>query len=140
MTNPSEDVVMAVLSAVERRDTARLPAMYHPEITFHWPPGLPYAGSFRGPEVGPMSETFAAIWGPLQPTERERRMDPRIVASAGDDVVVHYGWRGRDPAGRTFETETLAHYRVRDGKLARAQMFYFDLAGQIAFLKQAAMA
>jgi hypothetical protein len=38
--------------------------------------------------------------------------------------------RGRDRAGRWLDTPVLGLYQVRDGKLARAQMFYFDpLAG-----------
>lgn len=135
MSRESEDVVLAVLRAVETRDIERLPTMYHPEIEFRWQPALPWGGVYKGfGEVGPMSEAFAAIWGPLQPTDRERRMDPRIVASDGPDVVVNYCWRARDAEGRAFETETLAHYRVREGKLAGAQMFYYDLAGLLDFL------
>ena len=137
MSRESEDVVLAVLRAVETRDLERLPGMYHPEIEFRWQPALPWGGTYKGVEVGPMSQAFAAIWAPLQPTERERRMDARVVASDGPDVIVNYCWRARDAAGRDFETETLAHYRVREGKLVGAQMFYFDLSGMLAFLSAA---
>jgi hypothetical protein len=137
MSREAEVFVLDVLRAVEERDIERLPSMYHPEIEFHWPPALPYGGVFKGAEVGPMSQTFAGIWGPLQPTEQERRMNARVVASDGPDVVVNYCWRGRDAAGRTCAIETLAHYRERDGKLARAQMFHFDLAGLLDFLAKA---
>lgn len=136
MSRTSEDIVMDVLNTIERRDLARLPGLYHPEVEFSWPPGLPYGGVFRGSAIGEMNASFAATWGPLQPSERERRLDPRVVASSGGDVVVNYHWRALDKAGRRFETETLAHYSVRDDRLARAQMFYFDLAGMLRYLNE----
>ncbi len=44
----STDIVMAAFAAVELRDERRLAELYHPEVEFHWPPSLPYGGSFRG--------------------------------------------------------------------------------------------
>lgn len=41
------------------------------------------------------------------------------------------------PAGDKIDTEVLGLYRVRDGKLARAQMFYFDPASVVSFLAKA---
>jgi hypothetical protein len=38
---------------------------------------------------------------------------------------------------RTIEGEVLGLYRLRDGKLARAQMFYFDTVAVANFLKKA---
>jgi ketosteroid isomerase-like protein len=88
-----------------------------------------------------MNEAFAQIWFPLQPDAETRRMDPRVLATGNDGrVIVNYLWRGLHPRGRRFETETLADYQVRDGRLARAQMFYFDLAGMITFLEEAEVA
>jgi uncharacterized protein len=132
------EVVMEVLQMIEQRQLDRLATLYHPEIEFHWPPGLPYSGDFTRPAVAEMSKRFAATWMPLQPTEETRRMNPRVVA-AGENgrVVVNYVWKGMDAKGRRFETETLADYQVRDGRLARAQMFYYDLPGVIAFLERA---
>ena len=137
MPGSDVDVVLAVLDAVERRDLERLDALYHPDVEFRWPPSLPYGGSFSGAEqVAEMAQRFGAIWIPLQPSPAERAMDPQVIAT-GDDgrVVVNYVWRGLDRQGRRFETETLGDYQVREGRLARAQMFYFDLAGLAAFLE-----
>jgi ketosteroid isomerase-like protein len=129
------ELVIELLHMIEQRQLDRLAAFYHPEIEFHWPPGLPYSGDFAGPAVADMSERFAATWMRLQPTEETRRMNPRVVATGEDGrVIVHYVWKGRDAKGRQFETETLADYLVRDGRLARAQMFYYDLPGMLAFL------
>jgi ketosteroid isomerase-like protein len=128
-------VVLELLHAIEERHNDRITELYHPQIEFHWPPGLPYSGDFKGPAVAEMNERFAATWMPLQPTEETRQMDPRVVATNDDGrVIVHYVWKGLDAAGRRFATETLADYQVRDGRLARAQMFYYDLPGMIAFL------
>ena len=41
---------------------------------------------------------------------------------------------GRDRAGRQIDTPVLGLYQVRDGKLARAQMFYFDPLAAAEFL------
>jgi ketosteroid isomerase-like protein len=132
------DVMMRMLQAIEQHRLDRLADFFHPDIEFHWPPGLPYSGDFVGPAVWEMNERFAATWMPLQPTEETRRMNPRVVAASDDGhVIVNYVWKGEDAEGRRFETETLADYQVRDGRLARAQMFYYDLAGMIAFLERA---
>lgn len=128
-------VMLEILRVIEHRELDRLPDLFHPELEFYWPPGLPYSGEFRGAALAHMNELFAATWMPLQPTPESRRMDPRVVAT-GDDgrVIVHYVWRGQAPDGSRFETETLADYKVRDGRLVRAQMFYYDLPAMIAFL------
>lgn len=130
----NEEIVLATIKAVEERDFEALEHLYHPQIEFNWPPGLPYSGRFNAAEVPDMTMRFAAVWEPLQPTDVEKRMDPIVVASAGDTVVVEYIWRAVDTTGRRFETSTLARYEVRDERLARARMYYFDLPGMLAFL------
>jgi ketosteroid isomerase-like protein len=61
-------------------------------------------------------------------------MDPRIVGGDGDEVVVLWRQRGLSPSGERFDGEVLGLYQLREGKLARAQMFYFDTAAIAAFL------
>ena len=73
-------------------------------------------------------------WGPLQPSSAERRMDPRVIADDGQEVVVLYTQRAVDAAGDRFEAPVLGLYEVRDGMLARAQMFHFDTAAILDFL------
>jgi len=88
-----------------------------------------------------LQDTKHPIWGetwtPLQPTEAERRMDPRVVAANGNEVVVLWHQRGLSPNGERCDSEVLGYYRLRDGKLARAQMFYFDPVSVAAFLQRA---
>jgi ketosteroid isomerase-like protein len=131
------DIVLRALRAVEDRRLEDLHALYHPEIEFHWQPGLPYSGDYSGSDVVAMSETFDATWAPLQPDMQIRRMGPTIVAAQDKHVVASYRWRGIDGHGNKFETATLAHYQVEDGRLRDARMFYYDLAGLISFLGQA---
>jgi hypothetical protein len=64
-------------------------------------------------------------------------MDPRIVATNGDEVVVQYVTRALAPDGERFESPVVALYAVRDGKFARAQMFHYDTAAILAFLERA---
>ena len=128
-------VMLDIFSAIERRDPQRLAALFHPDVEFSWPAALPYGGTTRGFRTeGP---TWIHTWAPLQPTEAERRMEPRVVASSGDEVVVLWRQRGLSPGGEYFDGPVLALYTVQAGKLARAQMFYFDTAAVMEFLEQA---
>lgn len=133
----STGIVMEAFDAVERRDARRLARLYHPEVEFHWPPCLPYGGTFRGiaAQLDRSGATWDQAWDPLQPTGQERRMDPRVVAATEREVVVLWHQRGRQPAGQRLDMEALGLYGVRDGKFARAQMFYFDTAAVLSFLR-----
>jgi ketosteroid isomerase-like protein len=121
-------IVLEAFRAVEQRDDDRLRELCHPEVEFHWTPSLPFGGSSR---------TWSDVWRPLQPTAAERRMDPRVVASTEREVVVLWRQRGVSPGGERFDGEVLGLYEVRDGKFARAQMFYFDAVAVQRFLASA---
>lgn len=142
MRSPSE-IVLGVFSAVEERDREKLFELYHDDVEFHDAPSLPYGGTTRGktamwdrltksPET-----TWIGTWGPLQPTEAERRMDPRAIATAGEEVAVLYTQRAVSVQGEYFEAPVIGLYEVRDGKFARAQMFHFDTADILGFLERA---
>ena len=129
------EIMREIFRAIEGRDLARLVALTDPAAEFHWPPSLPYGGiSPLQPAAGP---SWAETWIPLQPTKAEQRMDPRIVAASDDEVVVLWHQRGISSAGERSDTPVLALYLLRDGKLARAQMFYFDSAELAGFLARA---
>lgn len=133
-----EKLVLDMIRAVEERDMDTLVATYHPDVVFVWPPELPYGGTFQGEEVAPMTEAFAAAWGPLQRDADMRRLDPRLLGSAGNDVAVHYVQRGRDAEGRKCEMPVIGLYTVVDSRVRRLQMFYFDAAATARFLDRAA--
>ncbi|HZC14790.1 MAG TPA: nuclear transport factor 2 family protein [Thermoleophilaceae bacterium] len=136
------DVVLAVFRAVEERNRDALLALHHDDVELHDAGSLPYGGTIRGEdtlrallETAP-DRTWLGTWGPLQPTDVERRMNPRIVATAGDEVTVVYTQRAVSPLGERFEWPVVGLYEVRDGKLARAQMFHYDTAAIMAFLER----
>ena len=137
------EVVLAVIRAVEERDREALFELYHDDVELHDAPSLPYSHTARGKaamreqlEASP-EQTWLGTWGSLQPTERERRMDPRVVASEGDEVVVLYTTRALAPNGERFESPVLGLYEVRDGRFAGARMFHYDTAAILAFLERA---
>lgn len=111
-------VVLETFAAVEARDRQRLTELYHPDVDFHWPPEL----------VATLGSERVEAWNRLQPTAAERRMHPRVIATSEDEVVVLWQWRGVSWAGERVESPVLGLYQVRDGKFARAQMFFFDAA------------
>jgi uncharacterized protein len=131
------DVVLRAFRAVEQRNPEALVAVYHPDIEFHDAPSLPYGGSQLGLEAvlehGP---AWAKTWDSVQP-EAERTMDPQVIAANDPDVVVLYRQRAVTAAGERFDNPVLGLYRVRDGRLQRAQMFHFDTAAILDFLVRA---
>ncbi len=129
-------IVLEAFQAVEQCNEERLLELYRPEVEFHWTPSLPYGGSSQRvmPRQGP---SWSDIWNPLQPTQAERRMDPRVIAATDREVVVLLRQRGVSTSGERFEDEVLGLYEIRDGKFARAQMFYFDAVAVQRFLTSA---
>jgi ketosteroid isomerase-like protein len=121
--------------AVEEHEEPSGAGLYEPDVEFLWPPSLPYGGDHRG--LRPSGPTWGETWALVQPTAAERKMDPRIVATSDDEVVVLWHQRGVSPSGERFDGEVLGLYRLRDGKLARAQMFYFDTIAVNNFLAKA---
>src|SRR5262249_9633178 len=113
-THDNAEVMLEIFSAIERRDPQRVFELCEPDVEFHWPPSLPYGGISRGRAAD--SLTWSTTWVPLQPTEAERRMDPRVVATSGDEVVVVWQQRGVGPRGDRFDGPVLGLYRLRDGK------------------------
>ncbi len=128
-------LLLDVFSAIERRDDQRFRELLHPDFEIYWPPSLPYGGTSRG--LAHKTPTWDETWSPLQPTEAERGMDPRVVAAGEDEVVVLWRQRGVTSDGDRFDGEVLGLYQVRGEKLARAQMFHYDTVALVSFLAKA---
>jgi ketosteroid isomerase-like protein len=133
------ELILQIFRAVEGRDVKRMNELTHPDIEFHWPPSLPYGGSFRGRSRSAQVPTWTETWNPFQPSETERRLDPRVVAATEEEVIVLWRQRGVSPTGKRLDSPVLGLYQIRDGKLVRAQMFYFDTAAVLNFLSEAAV-
>jgi ketosteroid isomerase-like protein len=127
-------IVLEAFRAVEQRDEERLLELYHPAVEFHWPPSLPFGRATSPRAVDRRGPSWSDVWDPLQPTEAERRMLPRVVAATEREVVVLWRQHGVREDGERFDGEVLGLYEVRDGKFARAQMFYFDTVAVQQFL------
>jgi len=137
------EVALGVIRAVHERADERLMELFHDDVQLHDAASLPYGGVVEGKasiqeqiESAP-EETWLGTWGPVQPTEAERRMDPRVLSENDGEVVVLYHQRALAPDGERFDSPVIGLYEVRDGKLARAQMFHYDTAAINAFLERA---
>ncbi len=134
------EVILKIFRALEERDPGRRSvdeqeeALYQPDVEFHWPAALPYGGTFRGKDAA----IWSATWNPLQPTAADRKMDPRVIGADDHQVVIFYHQRGVSPSGERFDGEVIGLYELRDFKLSRGQMFYFDEAALTQFLQRAA--
>src|SRR5918995_900426 len=105
------DVVLAAFRAVEERDREALFELYHDDVELHEAPSLPYGyegivgkEAMRDQLENAPETTWLGTWGPLQPTDAERRMDPQVIATNGDEVVVRYTTRAIAPDGERFES------------------------------------
>lgn len=134
--NQNIATMQEIFRAIEQRDQAKLFELFDADFEISWPPSLLYGGTFRG--LKPTGPTWSQTWEPLQPTASERSMDARVVAASGDEVVVLWHQRGVNRKGERFDGEVLGLYRLRNGKLVRAQMFYFDTAALLRFLGSSA--
>jgi ketosteroid isomerase-like protein len=137
------EVVLGVIRAVQERDGEKLFELYHEDVQLHEASSLPYGGVVDGMpslkeqlETAP-EETWLGTWGPLQPTEQERRFDPRVLAENDGEVVVQYWMRAVAPDGERWESPVIGLYEVRDGKFYRAQMFHYDTQSMNAFFERA---
>jgi uncharacterized protein YciI/ketosteroid isomerase-like protein len=130
-------VMFEIFTAIEQRDPQRpdpqrILGLMQPDVEFHWPTSLPYGGTSRGLQPG--RPTWDETWNPLQPSAVERKMDPRLLAANDDQVVMLWRQRGVSARGERFDGEVIGIYQLRDMKLARADMFYFDSAAVASFL------
>jgi ketosteroid isomerase-like protein len=137
------EVALGVIRAVQERDAERLWELVHDDVQLHDALSLPYGGvtegkaSIQEQAERPSDKTWLGTWGPVQPTDAERRMDPRVIAENEGEVVVLYHQRALAPDGERFDSPVIGIYEVREGKLARAQMFHYDTAAINTFLERA---
>src|SRR5262245_21965997 len=136
------EVMLQLFRAIEERDSDRSTpeqelALYQADVEFHWPAALPYGGTQRG-LTRRSGTSWSATWDPFQPTAAERQMTPRVIGADDHEVAILYHQRGVSPSGERVDCEVIGLYELRDFKLSRAQMFYFDEAATSRFLGRAA--
>jgi ketosteroid isomerase-like protein len=95
-----------------------VPAIFHPEVEWHWPPGTPGAGVFHGHEgIDRGLAIWVESWG-------EFRMEPQELIEDGNDILVMVRYRLRG-AGSGIDLEhPVAHLiRLEDGLIRAWWMF-----------------
>jgi ketosteroid isomerase-like protein len=136
--NENAKVVLEVFAALESRDGETFLKLCRPDAEFSEAESLPYGGTQRlDVALAEGQPTWLGTWDPLQPTERERRMDPEVLGTGTEHVIVRYHQRAVDAEGRRFDGDVLAIYDVRNGLLAKARMFHSDTEAVNRFLERA---
>ena len=129
----SVDVVLQVFRSVEERNPQLAAEVYHDDLESTG------RGRCRTPEAAMASrrrwnDGRDGLRRGIHSRARPNAGSARVVAASEDEVVVLWHQRGRDRVGRWLDTPVLGQYQVGDGKLARAQMFYFDPLAAAEFL------
>ncbi len=137
MSQGNVEVVQSLFRGVEEHNLEAYLAGWNRKIVVREPGSLPYGGEYRGPEgVRRHAAAWLRTWSPLQPGD-ERKLGAAFV-DAGDDVGVRWRLRARAPDGdRTLDMPMVSLYKLRDGKVALAQMFYTDTVEVLRFLEGA---
>jgi ketosteroid isomerase-like protein len=128
------DVVSRLFRAIEQRDGQVALAAWDDEAVISEPGFLPYGGEYRGREgVARHAARWLNTWDRLQgPDERPLRA---VFLDADDHVVAVWRLRARREDGTALAARVVGVYRVADGKIVAAQMFYSDRAAIVSFLR-----
>ena len=120
MSQENVELVRLGIEATLRGDLALVEEFTQPDAVMVQPPEVPDAKTYEGSDaIRAAMEDWPKQW-------EDFHMELLEVLDAGDDVVVavtrHRG-RGRE-SGIEMDFEVFYVYRLRDGKLARLEMFF----------------
>jgi ketosteroid isomerase-like protein len=137
MSQANVEAIQNLFRAVEERDLETYLAAWDHEVVIREPGSLPYGGEYLGPEgVRRHASAWLRTWSDLQPGAK-RKLGAAFF-DAGEHVVVRWRLRARALANdTTLDMPMVSLYRLRDGKVVRAQMFYSDTAAVLRFLGDA---
>lgn len=119
--SPERQLLARLFAAVENGDVdAYLQETYHPEVTIHESPVLPYGGDYHGlAGVLRHAVCFTATWGPYR-SATEQDLGADICAVPGHGYV---RWV-LTLSGRRFPF--ISHYRFNEGLIVESTMYPFD--------------
>lgn len=137
MSQENVEAIRNLFKGVEKRDLEVYTATCHPEVVIREPESLPYGGEYRGLDgVERHAVSWLRTWGQLQPGD-ERKLSATFH-DAGDTVIARWRLSARAPGTeKKLDTPMVGVYRLRDGKLIEAQMFYADTAAVLRYLDEA---
>ena len=127
-----------VAGVTARDPEAYFDRTYHPDVTIHEAPALPYGGDYHGLEgAAAHALAFTRTWDGLQSAE-QRDMTPRIVATDSEAFVI-WTLRGQRPDDAlATEFPALSHYQFHEGRVIESRMYLFDSAAVNTFLRGSA--
>ena len=133
------DVVRRLFAAVEDRDLNRVLSCYSADVEIVEADVLPYGGVWRGHDGATAHAMgFLRVWGALQGPE-QARLDAQFCGDGAGTVCAVFRHRARDPVSNArFDAPEVGVYRIRDGRVARSQMFHADSAAVVGFLRAVA--
>lgn len=137
-------VVKRLFEAVRRRDQTALLDAYHPEVSIHEAPSLPYGGDFHG-HSGAIAHVqgFYRAWEGLKPPELFEAIETmrpglfEFLEAAGDHVVVVGRQLAIAPNGTALDVPETFVFRVQDNRVIESWMFNQDTVAVLEFLRNA---
>lgn len=129
-TQENKQLVIEGYRLFQSGDIRKLLDLYHddaewtgPELEF-----VPFSGAYHG-RAG-IAEFFAKLDGSV----RTERFEPQQFIAEGDKVVVTgvATWLAK-PTGRSYDSEWVHVFTVRNGKVARFDMYYDTATTEKAF-------
>jgi ketosteroid isomerase-like protein len=116
------ETVTRFVTSLSAGDVATCQSLVTDDLVFSEAPSLPFGGDWTGPD---------GLVGMLQAVSRDFRIRPDAptVTEAGDRVLVRVtGTIGSRQTGATMPLEALDLYTLRDGQIARVDVYYKDAA------------
>jgi uncharacterized protein len=111
------DVIRSAWEAFGRQDLDGATANMEDNGEVVVPESLPWGGTYRGPEG------FKEMLGSFMSQFEEFRPSPEGFFEAEDYVFVPLDVEGRSTKGRSISGRALWLYRLRNGKVVRAEIF-----------------
>jgi uncharacterized protein len=111
-------VIDRFYASLKTWDEEAIRSCLHDDAELYQPPTLPYAGVYRGPDA------MMDLWKNtiLRLAEPGSGYIDSIIVDDDKAVVI----AGSRRAGSGKSTLACEHYLVRDGRIARIRMFWFD--------------
>lgn len=106
-------------------DRATCNAIMDPGFVLVEPVGLPYAGTYRGPDgYWAFFDKFLATW-----TDLDASVERVFENTAGDELAIIFRIKARSArTGRAIDTTLMEHWKFRDGRLVSIAPHNFDTA------------
>jgi len=122
------ETLMAMMAAFNADEIDEAANGCHPDIAYTIRGHGPFAGTYRG------IDAFAAVLGRIKKaTDGSMTMEPDVVLSDGDVLMLYTRVHGSRSDGRTYDSHQAYLYRFVDGLLIEGQTIPVDQQAFDAF-------